>query len=168
MADGRTDDLGGYLVSAAQIAAEPGLAKTHFLNPQARRTNLSLGDMTGLTGLGFHIIEVAPGDLSTEHHVHHYEDECVYILSGRAEARIGDGTVEVGPGDFLGYRRGGLAHSLQALGPDPLRCIVVGQRLPHDVGDYPLTGKRIYRNAGMPWDLADVAALEHPNAGAKR
>lgn len=156
-----------YLITAERIAAMEGLRKTHFLNPDAQRINRSLGDRTGLTGLGFHIIEVAPGCESTEHHAHHHEDECVYILSGAAEARIGDETVAVKAGDFLGYRRGGLAHSLRATGPEPLRCIVVGQRLPHDVGDYPRKGKRIYRNAGLPWDLVDHDAIENPVAGAK-
>ena len=51
-----------------------GLAKTHFLNARARRSNKSVGDATGLTGIGVHLVEIAPGDLSTEHHVHHFED----------------------------------------------------------------------------------------------
>jgi len=64
-----------YIISAAEIAAMEGLAKTHFMNPNAQRVNKSLGDMTGLTGIGVHIIEVQPGHDSTEHHVHHHEDE---------------------------------------------------------------------------------------------
>lgn len=161
-----SDDV--YLVRADEIDAMEGLAKAHFLNPNAQRVNKSLGDLTGLTGLGFHIIEVQPGHETTEHHVHHHEDECVFILAGHATARIGDETFEVGPGDFLGYRKGGLAHSLSNTGTEVLRCIVVGERLPHDVGDYPDKGKRIYRNAGMAWNLVDLAAIETPTAGAKR
>ncbi|MEM7710776.1 MAG: cupin, partial [Pseudomonadota bacterium] len=52
----------GPLLRAAEIAAMAGLAKTHFLNPQAKRLNKSLGDAVGLTGLGIHLIEVQPGD----------------------------------------------------------------------------------------------------------
>jgi len=87
-----------YLIRAAQIAAMPGLEKTHFLNPEAKRINKSLGDETGLTGLGFHIIEVAPGAETTEFHVHHYEDECVFVLAGTATALIGGEAHEIGPG----------------------------------------------------------------------
>ena len=76
-----------YLVTAEQIAAMPGLDKTHFLNPGARRINKSLGDVAGLTGLGFHLIEVAPGAQTTEYHVHHHEDECVFVLSGQATVK---------------------------------------------------------------------------------
>ena len=159
------DDI--YIVTRDQIAAMPGLDKTHFLNPEARRNNKSLGDLTGLTGLGFHIIEVAPGCHTTEPHAHHFEDECVYVLSGTASARIGPQSHDIGPGDFIGYRKGGLAHSITNTGDVPLRLIVVGQRLAHDVADYPDKGKRLFRNAGQPWNLVDHAAIETPAAGAK-
>jgi uncharacterized cupin superfamily protein len=157
-----------YLLKAADIAAMQGLAKTHFLNPRATRINKSLGDATGLTGLGIHLIEVEPGDETTEYHVHHAEDEAVYILSGTGTATIGDADHPIAPGDFIGYRKGGLAHTITNTGAERLMILVIGQRLPHDVGDYPRQGKRIFRNAGLPWDLVDHAAMTHPNAGAKK
>lgn len=152
----------GYLIRRDGIAAMEGTRKTHFRNANARRVNLSLGDATGLTGIGFHLIEVAPGHESTEHHVHYCEDECVYVLSGTATAHIGDEAFEIGPGDFLGYRKGGLPHSIKNTGPEPLRCLVAGERLAHDVADYPRQGKRLFRDAGMPWSLVDLADIEHP------
>lgn len=161
-----TDDV--YVVSAADIEAMEGLAKTHFLNPRARRINKSLGDLTGITGFGFHIIEVAPGDVSTEFHAHHHEDECVFVLAGTGTARIGDETLSVGPGDFIGYRKGGLAHAIENTGTEALRMIVVGQRLSHDVGDYPDKAKRIYRNEGLDWTLVDHEHLQSVTAGAKK
>ncbi|GAA6200610.1 cupin domain-containing protein [Aquicoccus sp. SU-CL01552] len=151
-----------YLIRGEEIAAMEGVRKTHFLNPNAKRINKSLGDAAGLSGFGFHIIEVEPGHDTTEHHMHYFEDECVYVLSGRATAYHGDEAVEIKAGDFLGYRKGGVAHSITNTGTETLRCIVVGERLAHDVGDYPRLGKRIYRNAGMPWDLVDLDAIENP------
>lgn len=124
--------------------------------------------MVGLTGFGFHIIEVEPGHETTEHHVHHYEDECVFILSGEATASVGDESFAVKPGDFLGYRKGGEAHSIKNTGTEVLRCIVVGERLSHDVADYPKLGKRIFRNDGMQWNLVDHDAIDEPVAGAKK
>ena len=157
-----------YLVSSKEIAEMQGLQKSHFLNRNARRNNKSLGDLVGLTGFGFHVIEVEPGHETTEHHVHHHEDECVFVLSGEATAFNGDDAVAIGAGDFLGYRKGGLAHSIKNTGAETLRCIVVGERLPHDVGDYPRLGKRIFRNDGLKWNLVDHADLEEPVAGAKK
>ncbi len=157
-----------YLITREDIEAMEGLRKAHFLNPNAVRINKSLGDVAGLTGLGFHIIEVEPGHETTEFHRHHHEDECVYVLSGRATAIIGDEEHPVKAGDFIGYRKGGLAHAIVNSGDEVLRCIVVGQRLAHDVGDYPRLGKRLYRQAGLKPNLVDHEHIEEPTVGAKK
>ncbi len=156
-----------YIISKQEISELPGTDKTHFLNPNAKRVNKSLGDLTGLQNIGFHIIEVEPGHESTEFHKHHYEEECVYILEGEAESLIGDNRSAVKAGDFIGYRAGGEAHKLTNTGTATLKCIVVGQRLPHDVGEYPDKGKRLYRNAGQPWNMVDISAIEEPGGGSK-
>ncbi|EMP54877.1 cupin [Marinobacter santoriniensis NKSG1] len=156
-----------YIVTRQEIEDFEGVEKTHFLNENARRRNKSLGDLTGLNRIGFHIIEVEPGRETTELHVHYHEEECVYILEGTAEATIGDQTVAVSAGDFIGYRAGGEAHALKNTGDSTLRCIVVGQRADHDVADYPRLQKRIYRNTGMPWNLVDLENVVEPTAGRK-
>jgi len=157
----------GYLIKQADIDAMEGLFKQHYLNPNAQRINKSLGDQVGITGFGFHIIEVPPGRESTEFHVHYHEDECVYVLSGSGQVTIGEAHFDIGPGDFIGYRAGGLAHTMLNTGTEVLKCIVVGQRLAHDVADYPRLNKRLYRNAGQPWDLVDMENIAHPEAGKK-
>ena len=78
-----------YLLTKDEIESLKGTDKTHFLNQNAKRLNKSLGDLTGLNNIGFHIIEVEPGHESTEFHVHYFEEECVYILEGTAESLIG-------------------------------------------------------------------------------
>lgn len=157
-----------YLITREEIEDMEGLRKTHFLNPNARRLNKSLGDLAGLSGFGFHIIEVEPDRESTEHHLHYYEDECVYVLAGTATAFIGENAIDIKTGDFIGYRKGGLAHSIKNTGNETFRCIVVGERRQHDVGDYTRQGKRIYRNAGMKWNLVDLSAITEPTGGAKK
>ncbi|MDP4487377.1 cupin domain-containing protein [Pseudoalteromonas piscicida] len=151
-----------YIVSKAEIEALKGEKRVHFLNPNAQRLNKSLGDLTGITGFGFHIIEIQPGFDSTETHMHYHEDECVYILQGTAEAYIGDEVIGVGEGDFIGYRACGKPHKLVNNSDVTLRCIVVGQRLPHDVGDYTMQGKRIYRQKGLPWNVVDINDIMEP------
>ncbi|MGE3246348.1 MAG: cupin domain-containing protein [Beijerinckiaceae bacterium] len=157
-----------YLVTAEEIAAMQGLHKTHFLNPNAVRINKSLGDLTGLTGIGFHVIEVEPGHETTEYHLHYHEDEAVFVLAGTATAEIGDTQVQIKPGDFVGYRKGGQAHTIRNTGTETLRMIVVGERLPHDVGDYPRRAKRIYRQAGLQANVVDFDAIQKPVVGAKK
>lgn len=142
-----------------------GTDKVHFLNPEGRRNNKSLGDATGITGFGFHLIEVPPGAESTEFHRHHHEDEAVYVLSGAATLTLDDHTFTLRAGDFVGLPAGGPAHVFTNPGPEPLRCLVVGNRYAHDVADYPRLKKRIYRNAGE-WNLVDHEAIVDPRAGA--
>ena len=155
-----------YIIRKDEIDNMAGLAKTHFLNQNAQRINKSLGDMVGLDSLGFHIIEVMPGYESTEYHVHHFEDECVYILSGKATVTIDETDYEIGEGDFVGYPAGGLPHTMKNTGSEILRCIVTGQRLTHDIGDYPRLGKRLYRNGSLN-DLVNLDDISSPSLGKK-
>ncbi|MEO1308384.1 MAG: cupin domain-containing protein [Pseudomonadota bacterium] len=149
-----------YLVKKAEIAEMEGSPKIHFLNSNARCTNKSLGDLAGLTGFGFHLLEVEPGRDTTELHFHFREDECVFILSGEATAQIGDETFAVSEGDFLGYRKGGLAHTIRNTGSEVLRCIVVGERHDTDIVDYPNKGKRMFRTKGLAWNVVDQADIK--------
>jgi len=146
-------------LSAADIAAMGGRIKTHFLNDNAVRTNKSLGDAVGLKRLGVHLITVDPDRESTEHHLHHYEEECTYVLSGSGQVRLGDQWQRVGPGDFIGYPINGVAHTMINDGDEPLVCLVIGQRLDQDVSDYPDAGKRLYRNSGR-WDLVELEDIQ--------
>jgi uncharacterized cupin superfamily protein len=155
-----------YIIRRNEIEKMVGLAKTHFLNENAQRNNKSLGDVAGLKNLGFHIIEVLPGFESTEYHVHHFEDECVYILSGNATVTINETDYEVSTGDFIGYPAGGFPHTMKNTGSDLLRCLVVGQRLNYDIGDYPRLGKRLYRY-GQVNDLVNLGDISHPSVGKK-
>ncbi len=156
-----------YIITREEIDDFEGIEKTHFLNENAQRTNKSLGDLTGLTGIGFHIIEIQPGHESTELHVHFHEEECLYVLEGEAQATIGDKVHTVRTGDFIGYRAGGEPHKLENTSTQVLKCIVVGQRLDHDVADYPRRKKRIFRNRGLQWNLVDLGQIEEPSAGRK-
>jgi uncharacterized cupin superfamily protein len=144
------------LLKAIEIDAMEPQRSVHPLNERAVRLKRSLGDLTGLTQLGFHLITVQPGHESTEYHSHLYAEECVYILSGTGEAIIDDQTHEVGPGDFMGFARGGAAHTLLNTGHAPLVLIVAGQRLEQDVCDYPHKGKRLYA-AGTNKIFVDLA-----------
>lgn len=157
-----------YIVDRDEIKNMQGLEKSHFLNANAKRTNKSLGDLTGIDGFGFHIIEVSVGHNTTEHHLHHHEDECVFVLSGNATAYIGDESFQISEGDFIGYRKGGLAHSITNTGTETLRCIVVGERLSHDVCDYPRLEKRMYRNANLKWNVVSYGSIDEPTSAGKK
>lgn len=145
-------------LSAKQIAAMQPIRRVHQLNAAAIREDKSLGDETGLKNIGIHLITIAAGDKSTEFHSHKYEDEAIYVLSGHGTEAIGNETYKIGPGDFIGLPAGGPAHETINDGSEPLVCLVIGQRLPQDVVDYPRKGKRLYRNSGQR-DMIDIAQI---------
>lgn len=136
-----------YLAAKA-IAAMEAVKRVHFLNDAAIRSNKSIGDAAGLKNIGVHVITVQPGHRSTEYHFHHYEEECVYVLSGHGTAVEGETSHKIGPGDFLAYPIDKVAHEMINDGDAPLVCLVIGQRLTQDISDYPRKGKRLYRHSG--------------------
>jgi uncharacterized cupin superfamily protein len=146
-------------LSAEKIAAMQGVRRVHTLNPAAIRLDKSLGDEVGLKNIGIHLITIAPGDKSTEFHTHKYEEEAIYVLSGHGTEVIGETKQKIGPGDFIGFPAGGVAHETINDGTEPLMCLVIGQRLSQDVVDYPRKGKRLYRNSGQR-DMIDHANIE--------
>jgi uncharacterized cupin superfamily protein len=75
----------------------------HDLDPAVRRRMRSLHRTTGLTRQAVHLAQVAAGGRSTVLHTHDRTDEWVFVLSGRAVARVGEQRFEVGPSDFLGH-----------------------------------------------------------------
>ncbi|MBD2113422.1 MULTISPECIES: cupin domain-containing protein [Cyanophyceae] len=144
------------LLTADAIAALPESTFVHPLNPRAIRHGRSLGDAVGFEHIGVHLVRVEPGHDSTQYHVHQAEEEFIYILSGRGLAEIGDETVEVGPGDFMGFAAGGLAHSLSNPFTEDLVYLVGGMRLEFDICDYPKVNTRLYRR-GDQRDYVDLA-----------
>jgi len=148
-------------LSAAAIDALEGMHKTHFLNSDAVRLDKSLGDEAGLRSIGVHLITVEPGHASTEHHVHLYEEECIYVLSGHGTAIEGEERYSIGPGDFIGCPAGGQPHTMVNDGEEPLVCLVFGERRAHDVVDYPRRRKRLYRHHGE-WNVVDHTDIAYP------
>jgi uncharacterized cupin superfamily protein len=147
------------LLKAASIAAMDAEVRQHSLNPNAIRLRKALGDTTGLSQLGVHLITLMPGRESSEYHRHLYEEEFVYILAGEGEALIDDVAHAVAAGDFLGFARGGPAHVLKNTGTEPLALLVAGQRLEQDICDYPHVRKRLYIHRDGE-DLVDFDAIE--------
>ena len=103
---------GHPLLTAAAIDQLAEKRFEHPINPKGRRHSRALGDATGLEQIGVQLVRIAPGDETTEHHFHHFEEEFIYVLAGRGLAEIGEESHEVGPGDFMGFGPNSLAHSL--------------------------------------------------------
>ncbi len=129
-------------------------SKTHLLNLNAIRKTKSLGTITGLTDLGFQIMTVDPGHEYSEYHRHLYEEQCFYILSGHGEVIIDEASYPISVGDFLGFPKDGVAHTIFNNSDKPLSFICARVNLEQDVCDYPRKKKRLYMN-GAEESLVD-------------
>lgn len=150
------------LLRAADIEMLDENVYVHQFNPKAIRHTKSLGDIVGLSQLGIHLVRVAPGDESTQHHLHLIEEEFIYILSGRGIAAIGDAQYEVGPGDFMGFVAGYLPHSMSNPFEDDLVYLAGGNRSEVDICSYPRIKLKQYRvknqREAVHWD--DINPIE--------
>src|SRR5581483_4436321 len=100
------------LLTAADIRARDE-GGSHPWNPKSEVRGARLGVATGLKKVGINLLRVAPGKESFIYHAHYYEEEWIYILSGRGIAEIDGEEHEVGPGDFMGFPTPGVAHLLR-------------------------------------------------------
>lgn len=156
-----------YLLRAEDIENLEAEKITHFLNPNGTRLNKSLGDAVGMSNMGVHMIYVEPYHDSTEFHKHLYEEECIYIISGSGKLTLETDEYEVAAGDFVGLPANEVAHQLSNNGAETLVCVVMGQRLKHDVADYPNKHKRIYRHNGNA-EVVEHKNIEYPKIHSAR
>lgn len=147
--------------SAKQIARMREKKFVHALDRRAVRHTRSLGDAAGLSTIGVHLVRVKQGDRSTVFHLHHQDEEWMYILSGRGVAEIGNKKFQVGAGDFMGFVAGSEPHGMSNPHLEDLVYLVGGNRSPFDVCDYPRLNKRRYRVNGENQYVA-LAALSQP------
>jgi uncharacterized cupin superfamily protein len=142
------------IVRAADIAAH-SQQFSHPWNPASEMHGMQLARSLGLKRTGVNFIRVPPGRESYVYHSHRYEEEWLYVLSGRAIALIDDVEYEVGPGDFMGFPTPSVAHLMRNPGPEDLVYLSGGENREFDVADFPKLGKRMLR-MGNQVDIYDA------------
>jgi uncharacterized cupin superfamily protein len=128
-------------------AAERGPAESgsHPYNPASEIHGWSLSRAAGLGRIAVNLAWVPSGKESAIFHVHHREEEWLYVLEGRGVAEVDGGTHEIGPGDFLGYPPG-TGHHLRNGGDRDLLFLEGGEAIPDvEVADFPRLGRRMVR-----------------------
>ena len=136
------------LLTAKTISETDEVKHVHQFNPNAIRHTKSIGDLLGLEHLGVHLVRIEPGTDTTEFHLHHQDEEFIYILEGSGTAEIGDETVKVQAGDFMAFTQHSLPHCMHNPGDKDLVYLMGGTRSAIDVCDYPRLNRRMYRENG--------------------
>lgn len=149
-----------HILKATEIESLPESKNVHQFNDRAIRHTRSLGDLVGLTSIGFHLVRVEPGDETTQHHNHECSDEFVYILSGSGTLSLNDEDIDIESGDFVGFPMNGPAHSMKNTGGDDLVYLMGGGRPAIDICNYPRIQKRLYIINGQK-EYVDLKDLGH-------
>ena len=159
-------DIPKALVRASDIDAMDEASFQHPLNARSQIHIRSLSEAAGMEQMGVHIGRIPPGRESFAYHTHHYEEEFLYILSGRGVAEIDGQEIEVGPGDFLGFsvrqesgERRSVPHHFRNPFDEDLVYLMGGERRDFEIADFPRLRKRLIRDRRRAW-FVDVADLD--------
>ncbi|MEM6702426.1 MAG: cupin domain-containing protein [Acidobacteriota bacterium] len=133
-----------HLVRAA-AAEEAAGSFSHPWNPKSEIRGARLSAMAGLSRTGVSLARIAPGKESFAYHLHHREEEWIYVLSGRAEARIDGETYVLEPGDFVAFPTPSVAHQMANPFDEELVYLMGGESKEIEIADFPDLDKRMIR-----------------------
>jgi len=109
-----------------------------FAEDCAKREKRRLGDVFGLTQFGVNLVRLPPGQMSSQRHWHHREDEFVFVLRGTVALVTDAGEHELGPGMVAGFKAGvSDGHHLVNRTAEDAVYLEVGTRDPKEEADYP-------------------------------
>jgi uncharacterized cupin superfamily protein len=105
-----------------------------FAGPCADRVRQRLGDAGGLTQYGVNIMQLPPGNWSSQRHWHSHEDEFVYIVSGELVLVEDEGETVLRAGDCAAFpKNSGNGHHMQNRSGAMAVYLEVGTRHPDDL-----------------------------------
>lgn len=130
----------------------------HLIQTQ-KSAPVSLSEAVGLQRIGFHLATIPPGKESFIYHSHQFEEEFIFILSGKGIAEIDNQEFEVSSGDFIGFPTPSVAHHLRNPFEEDLIYIMGGERREYEIADFPRLQKRMFRN-GKQVQIADLDNLK--------
>jgi uncharacterized cupin superfamily protein len=118
---------------------------SHPWNENSEITGTHLSGLTGLERTGVSLVRLASGKESFAYHMHHREEEWVYVLSGRGIAVIDGAEYEMGPGDFAAFPTPSVAHIMRNPNEPDLVYLMGGENREYEIADFPGLDKRVIR-----------------------
>jgi quercetin 2,3-dioxygenase len=118
----------------------------HPYNPRAEVHGWTVSRLAGLARIAVNLVWLPPRKESAIFHVHHREEEWVYVLEGRGVVDLDEAQHEVAPGDFVAFPPG-VAHQMRnASAGERLLLLVGGEIVPDvEVADFPRLARRMVR-----------------------
>lgn len=148
----------GRVLKQADINDRMAAAKPfrHPWNPNSQVHGVRLSQEAGLERTGISFARIEPGKESFVYHSHEREEEWIYILTGRAVARIDGEEHPLGPGDFVGFPTPSVAHHLSNPFDEPLEYLMGGECRELEIAEFPELNKRMIRRQ----DRIDIYPLD--------
>jgi len=110
--------------AAAPVVVGPGEGKTFSGRGGGYTLVTKATDDETRSAYAFQEMTVAPGFPWVAPHIHHNEDEAIYVLEGECTVRIGERVHTLGAGAFALMPRG-IVHTFSNPGTVPARLIVI-------------------------------------------
>jgi len=100
------------------------------------------GAAIGAEKLGYSVFTVPPGKAAFPFHLHHTNEEMIYILQGEATLRVGTDEIAVSSGTFVACPPGSdYPHQLINTSANNLHYLVVSTMEYPDISEYPDSNK---------------------------
>jgi uncharacterized cupin superfamily protein len=101
-----------------------------------------VGAAIGAKKLGYSFFSVPPGKAAFPFHLHHTNEEMIYIFEGEGMLRIGKEEVKVSSGTFIAFPPGAdHPHQLINTAGEELRYLCVSTMEHPEIAEYPDSGK---------------------------
>ena len=139
---------------------------SHPWNPKSEITGTHLSGLAGLQRTGISIVRLAPGKESFAYHLHHREEEWIYILSGKGIARVDGTEYDMDVGDFIAFPTPSVPHVLMNPGKVELVCLMGGEYKEYEIADFPELDKRMIRRGSHIdiYRLSDGKPFDNPDS----
>lgn len=125
--------------------ADSASSHSHPWNADSELIGTHISRLAGLERTGVSLVRLPPGRESFIYHLHHREEEWIYILSGKGTAEIDGGEYLVGPGDFMGFPTPSVGHHFRNTGAVDLVYLMGGENRQFEIADFPRLNKRMIR-----------------------
>ena len=125
----------------------------------------SVGRHAGGRDLGASVFEVEPGGRTSPFHVHHANEEMLFVLQGRPTLRTAAGERELSPGDAVGFPAGPEgAHQVLNRSEEPVRVLIVSTMRMPDVVEHLDSGKLLALTGSQHPGQGQVAAFRRDDS----
>lgn len=133
-----------HILRKAEIEAKT-FSFSHPWNPKSEIIGAMMGRLAGLKRTGVSLVRVPPGKESFAYHLHHREEEWVYILSGTATSLIDGSEYVLEAGDFVAFPTPSVPHLIANRTDSELVYLMGGENLADEVADFPTLDRRMVK-----------------------